>query len=308
MTFDVVIPTFNHAPLLRKALESLLAQTHGDWRAYVVNNFSTDETIEVITSLDDARINRIDFANEGVIGAARNIGIRAGSAPYVAFLDSDDVWYPRKLERVMTAFVSGVDVVCHAEYWVEPNGESRVVRYGRGKPVTFESLLYEGNSLSTSAITMRRSLVESLDGFSTDRSFITAEDYDLWLRAAKSGASFVTLDEALGEFRRRDESESSRIARNVAAETAVVSRHFPSRPAMNDRWRRRRRLALVDYGAARSYQRTGSLGEALKGFGRAIRRFPFLPRACVALGMLSLQAMTRLVTSRAIPPGNRAHQ
>jgi len=305
MTFDVVIPTYNHAPLLRKALESLLAQSYDGWRAHVVNNHSTDDTIGVIESFGDPRIGRIDFQNEGVIGAARNVGIRAGSAPLVAFLDSDDIWYPDKLERVAAAFAPGVDLVCHAERWVEPDGSSRVVHYGRGKPVTFESLLYVGNALSTSAVTMRRALVESLQGFSTDRDLITAEDYDLWLRAAKSGASFVMLNDALGEFRRREESESSRIERNVAAERSVLSRHFPESASLKRRVLRRRRLAIVEYGAARSHQRTGGSRQALRGFGRALLGYPLLPRAYAALAIMMLQAVTRLVTANVPRNGQR---
>ncbi|MFM7082538.1 MAG: glycosyltransferase family A protein, partial [Actinomycetota bacterium] len=62
---DIIIPTFNHAPLLRQALSSVIAQTHTNWRAIIVNNYSTDETLSVVDSFNDSRFTRIDFANHG---------------------------------------------------------------------------------------------------------------------------------------------------------------------------------------------------------------------------------------------------
>ena len=72
----VVIPTFNHAKLLRRALDSVVAQTFDNWEAIVINNFSTDETIEVVESYQDDRIKLINFKNNGVIAASRNQGIK----------------------------------------------------------------------------------------------------------------------------------------------------------------------------------------------------------------------------------------
>lgn len=292
-TIDIVIPTFNHATYLRDALQSVVQQTHERWRAVVVNNYSTDDTADVIASFADSRITRIDFRNNGVIGAARNVGIRTGSAPYVAFLDSDDVWYPNKLHYVLQQLENGADLVCHPERWVEVDGTSRIVRYGRGKPVTFSTLLYSGNALSTSAVTMRRTLLESLGGFSTDKDVVTAEDYDLWIRVAKSGARLVFAEETLGEFRRRHGSESSKIERNIAAERVVILRHFPVARTLRERARQRRRLALVEYGAARAHQTAGDRRRAMRGLLRTIMQFPIMIRPPVALGLLVVDSILK---------------
>lgn len=286
MKVDVVIPTFNHAAMLHEALASLVAQTHTDWQAYIVNNFSTDHTIDVIDSFRDSRMTRLDFANNGVIGAARNVGINAGSAPYVAFLDSDDVWYPDKLTISLAALERGADLVCHAERWVETNGSSRVVRYGTNGRHCYSALLYRGNALSTSAVVMRRTLLATTGGFDEDPTIVTAEDYDLWLRTARTQAHFVFLPDALGEFRRRAGSESSRISRHIAAERAVLAEHFRGRSGFVHLVRRRRRMALVDYGAARSYQRDGELPEAWRSMSRCLVTFPLLMRPYAALTLL----------------------
>ncbi|NDF83787.1 MAG: glycosyltransferase family 2 protein, partial [Actinobacteria bacterium] len=98
---SVVIPTFNHAKLLKRALDSVVAQTFDNWEAIVVNNFSADETIDVVRSFNDDRITLINFSNNGIIAASRNQGIKAARGQYLAFLDSDDKWYPEKLEKCL---------------------------------------------------------------------------------------------------------------------------------------------------------------------------------------------------------------
>jgi len=283
---DIIIPTFNHAPLLLQALSSVIAQTHTHWRAIIVNNYSADETISVIDSFNDSRLTRIDFANHGVIAAARNAGIAAGRAHVVSFLDSDDVWYPNKLAESLKALSAGFDLVCHAERWVEVDGSSRVVRYGRNGRHRYEALLYRGNALSTSAVTVRRSLLERVANFDTDPALVTAEDYDLWLRCAKAGGRFKFLPEPLGEFRRRAGSESSRIARNITAERSVLRKHFVEQRGAVSRLRQQRRLALVDYGAMRGYQRDANFTEAWQSLRRCLSTFPFLIRPYAALALL----------------------
>ena len=98
-TVCVIVPTYNHAPLLKKALESLIAQTFTDWEVVVINNFSGDDTIQIVESFNDSRIRITNFRNSGVIAASRNEGLRLAKGKYIAFLDSDDLWYPNKLQK-----------------------------------------------------------------------------------------------------------------------------------------------------------------------------------------------------------------
>lgn len=296
VVFDVVIPTYNHARLLREALVSLTGQTFGNWRAYIINNYSTDDTSDVIASFNDSRLQQIDFANRGIIGASRNVGINAGTATYVAFLDSDDVWYPNKLEVVNQMLTNETDVLCHAERWLETDGSSRVVKYGHRGLISYGSLLYRGNALSTSAVIMRRSLLSKVGGFDTDPAVVTAEDYDLWLRAAHANARFILVSAPLGEFRRQPESASSRVDRNVAAELAVLAKHFPKAPTITDRVLIRRRVALAHYGAARSYQRAGDTGGFWKSIRCSLSTFPVLLRPYAAMA-LAIRNRLRLVKS-----------
>src|SRR5207247_8757812 len=116
----------------------------------------------------------------GGIGRARNAALALARGTFVAFLDSDDWWLEAKLARVAAVFAAhpAIDLVCHDELLVEPDGRKRRLRHG---PHTrYEDLLLEGNSVSTSATVVRRRLLEQVGGFSEDLRFNGAEDYDLW--------------------------------------------------------------------------------------------------------------------------------
>ena len=124
---EVIIPTYNQADFLREALQSVLDQDFTDWKITVVNNMSTDHTRDVVTEFADPRIRIVDFANHGVIAASRNRALLGSNAEYVAFLDSDDWWNPKKLSTCVSRLDEGADVVCHAEEW-RSETSSRVVR------------------------------------------------------------------------------------------------------------------------------------------------------------------------------------
>ena len=92
MLFSVIIPTYNRAPLLRQALDSVLAQEFTDFELIVVDDGSTDETLTVARSYGD-QVRLVPQEHRGP-GVARNRGAEHASGEYVAFLDSDDVWFP----------------------------------------------------------------------------------------------------------------------------------------------------------------------------------------------------------------------
>lgn len=290
---DIVIPTYNHARFLGEALRSVIGQTMGSWRAIIVNNFSSDDTHDVVASFDDPRISIVDFANHGIIAASRNHGLSLATAPYVAFLDSDDSWYPDKLVRCVAALDAGADIVCHGERWTSTDGTHRDVAYGPEHNAQYGRLLYRHNCVSTSAVVARRDLLADVHGFDERPEFVTAEDYDLWLRLARQGARYVFIPEILGEFRRHEASASSAVERNAAAELAVVNSHISALPAsFSVRIRHRHRRARVAYAAARSHQERAHRRDALRRYCECIRTSPFVLRAWV--GLVLLLAPTRL--------------
>ncbi|MBP6621109.1 MAG: glycosyltransferase [Alcaligenes sp.] len=282
-SLSVVIPTFNHAHFLRAALDSIRAQTFSDWEAIVVNNFSEDDTIAVVESYDDSRIRLVNFANHGIIAAARNHGLSLTQAPFVAFLDSDDFWYPEKLERCMDKLAQGYDLVCHAEVWAGPGERRRTVHYGPEARATYENLLLDGNCISTSAVVVRREWLERAGGFSLQPEFVTAEDYELWLKLAREGARIGFVDEVLGEYLIHEGNQSRAALRNMHAVMAVFEHHRGTLAGRTPGIRLRRREAVIFYGGARGLQDSGQHLQAWPLFFMALLRYPFVPRFYAAM-------------------------
>jgi glycosyltransferase involved in cell wall biosynthesis len=177
---SVIIPTHNRRAMLLEAIDSVLAQSTQAFELIVIDDGSTDETAEQLTRLDKAiRFERIDHCGPG---AARNRGVALARAPLIAFLDSDDLWAPTKLERQLAFMNANPDCAISQtnEIWIR-NG--RRVNPGsrhrkRSGDIFIDSL--RTCLISMSATMMRTDLFRSLTGF--DESMLAAEDYDLWLR------------------------------------------------------------------------------------------------------------------------------
>jgi teichuronic acid biosynthesis glycosyltransferase TuaG len=226
---SIIIPTYNQANYLQVAIESLLAQTYGNWEAIVVNNYSTDNTKDVALSFQDPRIHVVDFQNNGVIAASRNHAFSLAKGEYTAFLDSDDFWEPTKLEICMKHLDDDVHIVCHAEYHFSTDPfYRRIVCYGPAHNLTYPNLLSRGNCLSTSAIVMSSKVFTRLGGFSVDPRINTAEDFDLWLRASAAFANIKVIDDVLGSYRIHPSSASASSTKNALATLRVVTNHTQS--------------------------------------------------------------------------------
>ena len=289
---SVVIPTFNHAPLLKRALDSVVAQTYSDWEAIVINNFSTDETIDVVNSFKDDRIKLVNFKNNGIIAASRNQGIQLAQGKFVAFLDSDDNWYPKKLERCIDHVMLGATLVCHGEMWINSDLSTRAVMYGPVSRADYQSLLFRGNCISTSTTFIETELLRSVNGFDESTEIVTAEDYDLWIRLAATKPTTVFIPEILGEFHRLSNSASSAVLRNLSSEKAVLRKHFAEQSAsVFTRLRQRHRFAIADYGAAR--QLTSQPIQALKLFASSIHLSPFVFKIYPAVLILIFNSLIR---------------
>jgi glycosyltransferase involved in cell wall biosynthesis len=284
---SIVIPTYNHAPMLQRALATVVEQTYQNWNAIVVNNHSTDNTLEVVAAFNDPRIQCINFHNNGVIGASRNEGIARATGEYIAFLDSDDTWFPTKIEKCVAVLNNGSDLVCHAEYWIDEQGKSRLVVYGPSEAATHHNLIYRGNRISTSATMVRASLLKEVNGFDVSPELISTEDYDLWIRLAAKSNKFAFIDEPLGEYHRHDKNVSANIDKHLAAELALLAKHFSANAQIENVLARRRRKALAYYGAGRSLHRTSKHYLALKKYFQSMIIWPISIRLYAAI-LLSL--------------------
>ena len=179
---SVIIPVFNRPQSVRRAIESVLAQTCQDFEIIVVDDASTDATATVVAAFTDPRIRLIRHERNRGGSAARNTGIQASSAPYVAFLDSDDEWLPNKLERQLAVFEAATDQVGLVYTGAERVWEDGVVSRDvpRRHPDLTRTLLLTNVIGETSVGMVRRRVLDETGGF--DESLPSCQDVDLWLR------------------------------------------------------------------------------------------------------------------------------
>ncbi len=177
---SVIIPTYNRAAFVLEAVESVYRQTFQDFELIVVDDGSTDGTSKVLKNYQNHLIYRYQ-ANQGV-SSARNLGLQMARGKWVAFLDSDDLWLPKKLETQIRFFSQNPEaVICQTEeIWIR-NGR-RV--NPQKKHRKFSGDIFAPSLLlcivSPSAVMIQRDLFNQEDGF--DETLPACEDYDLWLR------------------------------------------------------------------------------------------------------------------------------
>lgn len=293
---SIIIPTYNHATYLGKCLDSILKQTFQNWEAIIVNNYSQDNTAEVVNSFSDCRIRMINFKNNGVIAASRNEGIRNSRGEFIAFLDSDDLWYPQKLEKCLKQLGDGIDLVSHGMRYIKDGKRWKDIMCGPDRMAGYLNLLYNGSCITISATVVRKECLERVSGFDENPAIVTAEDYDLWLKLAKGKIRISFINDVLGEYTCHDKNLSKQALRHLEAGLTVVNKHFTlnEKHTLLDVLKLKRIKALFLYGAARSFQKEGRKIEALKFFLKSILVFPFLPRVYggILLNILPLHLFT----------------
>jgi teichuronic acid biosynthesis glycosyltransferase TuaG len=285
---SVIIPTYNHSEFVKKALQSVIDQTYTNWEAIVIDNHSDDNTDSVINSFADPRIKLLKIHNNGVIAASRNVGIQHAGGVWVAFLDSDDWWYPKKLDRCIQELERGYDLICHGEVWLNIRDDVRNARnifYGPESRAIFQSLLFNGNCISTSAVVVRRHHLEMVSGFDESPNMVTAEDYHLWLKLSRAGAHIGFLNELLGEYLIHDGNSSKTILHNMNALRTVFEKIYSEIKIKPVRIRilAHRRRAIIDYSGARGFQSNGEYKNAWKLLFSAIVKWPIIPKFYAAL-------------------------
>jgi glycosyltransferase involved in cell wall biosynthesis len=183
VTVSVIIPTFNRAKKVTRAISSVLYQTFSDYEVIVVDDGSTDETPEALSRFG-RRVNYLPHLTNRGVSAARNTGIRASRGPFIAFLDSDDYWLPGKLAAQISFFGDHPRAfLCQTEeIWIR-KGRRVNPQKKHLKPAgdIFEPSL-KRCLVSPSAVMLKRTLLEKVGLF--DEALPACEDYDLWLRIA----------------------------------------------------------------------------------------------------------------------------
>ena len=204
---SIVIPTFNRADLIPKAIQSVLDQTYQNWELIIVDNFSDDGTKEVVDSFRDSRISMLLIPRTGSVAASRNFGVRHSKGEWIAFLDSDDWWFPEKLSSVREAIQSDPDLIYHDLQIASGPDDAKFHRKTKSRKLKdpiFLDLLLNGNDIALSSVTVRKSIYMKVNGMNESPIFYAIEDYETWLRIAQITKLFVHIPKALGAYRIHD--------------------------------------------------------------------------------------------------------
>ena len=193
---SIVVPTYNHAAHLGRALRSVFKQTYKNWELIIVDNHSTDNTEALVKSFNSSRIKYLKINNHGVIAVSRNAGIEVAEGEWIAFLDSDDFWSEDKIEACLT--MNGADFIYHQVMLYKVKNENSVEMFGNleCRDVSndpYRSLLDYGPAPQTSSVMVKRQCLLAVNGFDEHPDIVGGEDYDLWVRLAQSGCKFGFL-------------------------------------------------------------------------------------------------------------------
>lgn len=210
---SVCIGAYNRARYIRETLDSVLAQTYRNVEIIVVDDASTDDTAAIIASYGE-RVRLIRRAtNSGMCPITRNQAFRAATGTYVAFLDSDDAWYPPKLERQVEFLESHSDIpLCHT-YCHLMDEESRItgIRHEGRLPPTGDCFapLLRHCWITISSVMIRRNLAETIGYFVEDPRYgVWGEDHEFFLRVARR-YPIGLVDEVLTRYRRATQNISA---------------------------------------------------------------------------------------------------
>jgi len=181
-TFSIITPTYNRAAFIKRTIESVLAQTFGDFEIIVVDDGSTDNTSEIVRSIVDNRLIYHPKANEER-AVARNTGVAMARGKYVTFLDSDDLLYENHLQAAADVISThGNPEFFHLGYEFRDVANGKTMKVPDLPDLANDRVIL-GNCLSCNGVFLRRDIAKEFS-FNPDRALSGTEDYELWLRLA----------------------------------------------------------------------------------------------------------------------------
>ncbi|GEM_PF-729463 len=272
---SIIVPTHNRAGLLAEAIESVLAQTYHDWELIVVDDGSTDQTEQVMAEFQqrDQRIRYIRQTKQGV-SKARNAGIRVAQGLYIAFLDSDDVWFKEKLTTQMEVFEQRPDVGLVSSTMQVIDEQKRICGMKPKIGAYDRSGHVEHYAWETSTVVIRRDCLPGDEPF--DPMLAILEDHDLYVRICQHHQE-VFLPEPAGLYRAHSGNtvaDTLKVQRGYVTYYEKVLREYDLNPAA--RRSATRELARRSYFLGKEYYNQKRYQEAVKPFVRALRLYPLL--------------------------------
>lgn len=271
---SAVIPAFNAARHVNQAIDSVLAQTYTNNEIIVIDDGSSDDTLEKLESYGD-KVTIINQLNKGV-SSARNAGIMAARGEWVAFLDADDYWEPEKLARQVNYVRQNPDVVM-VHTGKKLFGEHGTIEYNKipfhlsRQSANLRSLLIR-NCVNTSSVMVRRDVVVKAGMF--DVALKQCEDQDLWLRIAKRGR-FGYIPNDLFNYRVHDAQATFKTGEWSENGLKVIKKNRSLVSSFSEylAWRKGYAIRLLDAGYF--FEQQGLCSKAFIYFLWSLLQWPF---------------------------------
>lgn len=213
---SIIIPMYNAAKYIGESVQSVINQTHTNWELILIDDGSTDSTKTVIENyLEDERI-KYFWQENGKQGKARNHGVRKANGFFIGFLDADDKWHERKLERQIKVFSEkNVDVVYTSghSFKIKDNDMQLLSQFGikegiqAGKKLIFD--LIQKNYIPLTSVLITKERFDEVSGFNENLKIQNAEDLNLWLKLADLNCKFHGLNESLFYYRKHENQSTN---------------------------------------------------------------------------------------------------
>ena len=194
---SIITPSYNSAKFIKQCIESVIAQTYTNWEMLIVDDYSADNSLQILKKYNDKRIQLIELDENVGASESRNVAIRKAKGKYIAFLDSDDLWDPQKLEKQIS-FMEKEDIAfSFSTYQPMSDDESKLYSIIHApKIVTYSSYLKKTIIGCLTVIIDR----EKTGGFEMP-NIRSSHDMALWLLIMRRGFDAYGLDENLARYR-----------------------------------------------------------------------------------------------------------
>lgn len=199
--FSIIIPTFNSENTIKTTIDSILKQTFKSFEILVIDNHSTDKTEDIISSFEDNRIKFYKIHNNGMPAVSRNFGIKNAKNEFIAFCDSDDLWSAKKLIICKEYIDRGHEFIAH-DVSLSGSKIKNLIRktFKRHSSYSLYNIIHNGNPIAQSSVVIKKSILDEVGAYSTEKKFTAIEDAHLWIRILKSGRKLEYVNIRLGTY------------------------------------------------------------------------------------------------------------
>ncbi|WP_445495610.1 glycosyltransferase family 2 protein [Photorhabdus sp. SF281] len=197
---SIIMPSYNSSNFIEQSINSVLQQTFSDWELLIIDDCSKDNSIEIIERFKDDRIKLLPLSKNIGAGEARNVGLRLAKGKYIAFIDSDDLWLPKKLETQINYIIDNQELAAICTGYSFINEENEVIR---GKVIPNKKITLD-NYMQNTCIGFSTSMInKNVTGEFYLNKIRLHQDAHLWINLLSQGFKIAGLQEDLVKYRVR---------------------------------------------------------------------------------------------------------